>query len=78
MISPKRAKLSPDHRVEYVDDEEDEEDILLGSDPVAEILEWRNKNFAILNNLKRSYWNIWKFILYYTQQKRFYLIVRLK
>lgn len=39
MISPKRAKLSPEHRVEYADDEEDEEDILLGSDPVAEILE---------------------------------------
>jgi hypothetical protein len=44
MISPKRAKLSPNHRAvspnQYPeDDDEDEEDILLGSDPVAEILE---------------------------------------
>ena len=41
MISPKRAKLSPAHKIDYDEDEfeEEEEDILLRSDPVAEIIE---------------------------------------
>ena len=46
MISPKRAKLSPEHtfdeeRYSILDyeDEEDEDDILLGTDPIAEISE---------------------------------------
>ena len=40
MITPKRAKMSPEDKAES---DEDEEDILTRSDPVAEIIEQKKR-----------------------------------